>query len=144
LAVCLGVLGNAHEAEDAAQDALMRGFDRISTLRDDDRFAGWIAQVARTTALDRLRSERRRRTVESGRPLRPSVESAGTRLEVADAIQRLPMELRTVLVMFHIEERDAKQVAEILGMSHSTVCARLRVARLTLHRILGGEVDSHG
>ena len=121
----------------------MRGFDRISTLRDDDRFTGWIAQVARTTALDRLRSERRRHAVEAGRPVRPPVEAVGARLEVADAIQRLPMELRTVLVMFHIEERDAKQVADTLGVSHSTVCARLREARQELHRILGGEGHSH-
>lgn len=40
-AVCLGMLGNRHDAEDATQQTLLRGLVQIRTLRDYDRFAPW-------------------------------------------------------------------------------------------------------
>ncbi len=38
--ICLGVLGNAHDAEDAAQETVVKGFELIHTLREDKQFGG--------------------------------------------------------------------------------------------------------
>jgi hypothetical protein len=44
--VCLGVLGNVHDAEDAAQDAMLKGFQQVRQLRDATQFGGWIVAVS--------------------------------------------------------------------------------------------------
>jgi DNA-directed RNA polymerase specialized sigma24 family protein len=47
---------------------------------------------------------------------------------IADAIARLPMELRIPLVMYYFDGRTAKGIAEVLEISHSSACKRLRGA----------------
>ena len=63
-AVCLGVLGSAHDAEDAVQEALLKGFERIGKLRTGNRFGAWVTQIARNVCIDHLR--RRSADVEGG------------------------------------------------------------------------------
>ena len=53
--VCLGVLGNVHDAEDVAQDAMIKGFERIRQLRDGAQFGAWIAKIARNLSVSALR-----------------------------------------------------------------------------------------
>jgi len=59
------MLGNRHDAEDMAQQTLLKGFVQIQTLRNSDRFASWIARIARNLCLDVLR----RRRHEGGSPI---------------------------------------------------------------------------
>jgi len=58
--VALGVLRNSAEAEDVAQEALLRAYRNFHRLRDRDRFRGWIARTAWRLALDRIRAAGRR------------------------------------------------------------------------------------
>src|SRR6266581_185569 len=58
--VARGVLRNAADAEDVAQEALLRAYRRFDRLRDRNRFRGWLVRIAFRLALDRLRSSKRR------------------------------------------------------------------------------------
>ena len=58
--VCFGVLGNVHDAEDVAQDALLKGFEQIRQLREGDQFGGWVAAIARNLSINQLRKRRSR------------------------------------------------------------------------------------
>jgi RNA polymerase sigma-70 factor (ECF subfamily) len=60
LLVCFGVLGNVHDAEDVAQDALIRGFVQIRQLRAGDQFGGWVAAIARNLSINQLRKRKTR------------------------------------------------------------------------------------
>lgn len=53
--VCLGVLGNVHDAEDVAQDAVIAGFEKIGQLRDGGQFGPWIARIARNLSVNFVR-----------------------------------------------------------------------------------------
>jgi DNA-directed RNA polymerase specialized sigma24 family protein len=53
-----------------------------------------------------------------------------------EAISRLPQELRVPLTMFYFDGKNAKKVAEILNISHSRTCLRIRTARQQLHDLL--------
>ena len=133
--VCLGVLGRGDIAEDAAQDAFLRGLQRMDELREGEQFAAWITRIARNASIDMLRRESRTRDtlVELARP-RPVVSNRSHDIE--GAIRRLPVELREPLVLYYFHEHSAKAIAEILGVSHSLACHRLREARKELHRLL--------
>ncbi|MHC4529510.1 MAG: RNA polymerase sigma factor, partial [Planctomycetota bacterium] len=46
-AVCLGVVGNMHDAEDMAQDAMLKGFVKIDKLKRTEQFDQWVLRIAR-------------------------------------------------------------------------------------------------
>lgn len=58
--VALGVLHNTAEAEDVAQEAMLRAYRNFHRLRDRERFRGWLVRAAFRLSLDRIRSRSRR------------------------------------------------------------------------------------
>ena len=136
LLVCLGILGNVQDAEDIAQDTMIKGFERVRQLRDGSQFAGWIVAIARNLSFNLLRKRKvMREAHDAGRPLRPSrVESDFEPLE--RAVDRLPLELRLPLVMYYFDGQDVRTVARRLDISTSGVYAKLRAAIKELHEIL--------
>src|SRR3984893_1296009 len=70
--VARGVLRNTADAEDVAQEALLRAFRRFNRLRDRTRFRAWLVRISFRLAIDRLRSSQRRLLRETGWTALPS------------------------------------------------------------------------
>jgi len=140
-AICLGVLGNPHDAADTAQEAVVRGLEGIRKLRDGDRIGSWLARIAKNVCLDFLRRQRRGRDAiaEQAATCSPAIDEDH---DLEGAIKRLPLELRTPLLMYFFDGRSARSIAEALDTSHTGICQRLRDARKELHRLLVEEGDS--
>src|SRR5712664_2430047 len=62
--VARGVLRNDADAEDVAQEALLRAYQRFARLRERTRFRAWLVRIAFRLALDRLRAVKRRQARE--------------------------------------------------------------------------------
>ena len=139
-AICLGVLADTHDAEDAAQETFVKGFRRIGKLRAGEQFSPWIGRIAKNLCIDVLRRQQRQRDVLTRQSLRQEPGNRNTH-DLQEAIKRLPLELREPLVMYYFDERSAKSIAETLSISHSGVCQRLRNARKELHRLLTEQGD---
>ena len=60
--VCLGILGNAHDAEDIAQDAMLKAFEQIRKLRDGAQFGRWVAKIAKNLCLNLVRRRKYAKT----------------------------------------------------------------------------------
>ena len=124
-ALCLGMVGNTHDAEDATQEALLKGFLQIKKLDRTGQYESWILQIARNLCIDLLR--RRKRIRVYGRNQQRQTEpKSRTNEDLEQAIRRLPQELRVPLTMFYFE----------LKISHSGACQRIREARRQLHELL--------
>jgi RNA polymerase sigma-70 factor (ECF subfamily) len=144
---CLGILGNVHDAEDVAQDAMLKGFERIKMLRDGSRFGQWIAVIAKNLCINIVRRRKSADKVmhiklqepaESTTLLSLSKSNDGGNLQWA--IAKLPQEMRLPLVMYYFDGKSVTSVAEKLGLSPSGVYLKLRTAVKQLHEIL----VSHG
>jgi len=134
-ALCLGMVGNTHDAEDATQEALLKGFLQIKKLDRTGQYESWILQIARNLCIDLLR--RRKRIRVYGRNQQRQTEpKSRTNEDLEQAIRRLPQELRVPLTMFYFDGKDAKKIAEKLKISHSGACQRIREARRQLHELL--------
>ncbi len=134
-ALCLGMLGNIHDAEDAAQEAMLKGFLRIGKLHKPDLFESWILQIARNLCIDSLR--RQKRIKASGvKASRQSSSQTSNNDDLQQAIRRLPQELRVPLTMFYFDGKNARKIGEKLNISHSGACRRIRTARQQLHELL--------
>jgi len=134
-ALCLGMLGNVHDAEDATQEAMLKGLLRIKKLKRCDHFEWWILQIARNHCIDFLR-RRKRVKASSAIESRSSVSKTSDHGDLEQAIRRLPQELRVPLTMFYFDGKNAKTIADKLSISHSGACQKIREARRQLHELL--------
>jgi RNA polymerase sigma-70 factor (ECF subfamily) len=138
--VCLGILGNVQDAEDVAQDAMLLGFQRIGQLRDGSQFGGWIVAIARNLSINQLRKRKAAKTLGMGRSPEPQQAESGHE-DLAQALARLPWDLRLPLVMYYFDGQNVKTVAEKLEISTSGVYQKLRTALKELHEILTAQGD---
>lgn len=138
--VALGVLRNTAEAEDVAQEAMLRAYRNFHRLRDRDRFRAWLVRTAWRLALDRIRSagrrERREMAVSEERGAETGVEGVIATREferkLAAALDELPEKLRIAIVLAAIEGYDTREVAKLIGVPEGTVKSRLHLARKRL------------
>jgi len=141
-ALCLGILANVHDAEDVAQETMLKGLQNIGRLARADRFEPWILRIARNLCLDFLRRQKRAKML----PAEPqTVAEAGTHEnhDLERALRRLSQELRLPLTMYYFEHKDAGSIARQLHISPSLAYERLKAARQQLHALLteGGSHD---
>jgi RNA polymerase sigma-70 factor, ECF subfamily len=141
--VALGVLHNTAEAEDVAQEAVLRAYRNFHRLRDRERFRGWLVRMTFRLALDRIRAKTRRerheydatRATISAQPeagVENLVASREFEGQVAQALDALPEKLRIVMVLAAIEGYNTREVAKLVGLPEGTVKSRLFLARKKL------------
>lgn len=137
--VAMGVLRNAAEAEDVAQEALLRAYRNFHRLRDRERFRAWLVRVAWRLSLDRIRAARRRERRECA-AMPGGVERGVENLAAAREFERhltaaldaLPEKLRIVMLLAAIEGYNTREVANLLELPEGTVKSRLYLARKQL------------
>jgi RNA polymerase sigma-70 factor, ECF subfamily len=148
--VALGVLRNTAEAEDVAQEAMLRAYRNFHRLRDRDRFRAWLVRTAWRLALDRIRSagrrERRERAASdehgSVAGIEGVLETREFERDLASALDALPEKLRMVIVLAAVEGYNTREVAKLMGVPEGTVKSRLHLARKRLAATLGSACAS--
>jgi RNA polymerase sigma-70 factor (ECF subfamily) len=138
--VALGVLRNPAEAEDVAQEAMLRAYRNFHRLRDRERFRAWLVRTAWRLALDRIRAAGRRERrehaafLDSQRAAEIENVTAAREFErqVARALDALPEKLRLVMTLAAIEGYNTSEVAKLTGLPDGTVKSRLFLARKKL------------
>jgi RNA polymerase sigma-70 factor (ECF subfamily) len=134
------MLGDAREAEDAAQETYLRAYTRLSTYQTDKKFSSWLLAIASHHCIDRLR--RRRFTwlsldefpfLEQASGKRNHPEEAAIRQEERDEVHEmldhLPPQYRTAVILRYWYELSYREIAEVMGITESAVKSRLYRAR---------------
>ncbi|MSU67024.1 MAG: RNA polymerase subunit sigma-24 [Opitutia bacterium] len=140
---------NASDAEELAQETMVRVWQQRGKFRDEAEVRPWVFSIAVNLARNRLRWWRRRPEVElrewseteggeTGRGGEGGIGSAGDggdlerkerAMAVRDAIAALPVELREAIVLFEFEEMSQAEIAVTVGASVKAVEARVARAR---------------
>lgn len=128
--------GDGALAEDLLQEAFVRTWQKLDSFRGESRFATWLHRLAVNVALSdrRIRVKRLERETElEGAAERTATGAkdvyAGDRMDLEQAIARLPERARTVLVLFDIEGYSHAEIAELAGMAVGSSKAQLHRAR---------------
>jgi len=134
------MLGDAREAEDAAQETFLRAYTRLATYQTGKKFSSWLLAIASHHCIDRLR--RRHFTWLSldelpflgqaaGEQNQP--EEAAIRQEERDEVRKmldhLPPQYRATVILRHWYELSYREIAEVMGTTESAVKSRLYRAR---------------
>ena len=153
-AAALAILRNESDAEDVAQEAMLKALANIRQFRAEARFSTWLIQITVNEALMRRRRERKgmvegiddRRDEEGEYTPRdfadwreiPSeaLERKEVRQKLAEALATLDRKYREVFVLRDMEQLNIQETAEALGISVASVKTRLLRARLMLRDLL--------
>jgi RNA polymerase sigma-70 factor (ECF subfamily) len=132
---CFGILGNLHDAEDIAQDAMIKGYVRIGTLRDTSQYGLWVARIAKNLCINFFRRKKYAKKF-AAETVTPVNKTATDNDRLWQAIKKLPQEIRLPLVMYYFDGQSVKTVAKRLDLSSSGVYLKLRTAIRELHNLL--------
>jgi RNA polymerase sigma-70 factor (ECF subfamily) len=151
----LSMLGNEAEAEDAAQETVIKVYLNLNLFRGESQFRTWVLSIARNEGLGRLRKLSNRRedsldaeTDEQSGDYTPAILTSWREIPTEElerkelgellrkAIADLPEIYRNVILLRDIEEMDVRETAGVLGVSEGAVKVRLHRARALLQRIL--------
>jgi RNA polymerase sigma factor (sigma-70 family) len=116
------------DAEDVFQETFARVYERLGTLRDDDAFRPWLAQLTRRLCIDRLRTGTR--DVElNEETLAEEADDELERLEealaVRDALERLSGDCREILDRFFARDQSYRVIGEALELPPGTIASRI-------------------
>ena len=143
--IAYSVLGNSADAEDAAQEAFLRAYQKFASLREAERFRAWVNRIVFRLALNRQRGYRRRLARDTAwqrteTPVMVDGARDAEQLVMLDRlrkeIERLPEKLRAVLQLSLVEEMEAADVGAVLGIPAGTVRSRLHAARKLLLEVM--------
>lgn len=149
------------DAEDTAQEALMRAWRAWPTLREADSTRAWLMQItvnvcrtwrARGLGLRQIQGQQVLDRLQSAVPLEdvPSAALGATdhinehinALDLREALLALDAELRQVIVLRFYIGMDSTEIGELLGTPPATVRSRLRRAVIQLRRALGDDLQA--
>lgn len=144
--VAMAILWNEQDAADAVQEAMLKGWKRRGSLRDEAAFGAWFMQILVRQCRDMQRKQIRRRRLLGDLENRrgTAVQSAGPALqpgELFEAIHGLPDELRLPVLLCYFDGYSQKEAGAILGATPAQIKERVRRAREKLRRALdeGGD-----
>lgn len=137
---------NWADAQDAAQEAFVLAFRKLESLRDPERFGGWLFTIVARSCIEVARRAARRPThVEDVEVLEPlslpdddggDLDAHGLREAIREAIEALPERYRPVVVLRYGQGMDVKTIASTLSMPLGTVVSQIfRANRLLRTRL---------
>ncbi len=136
------VVRDAEAAEDAVQNALLRAWRDLGTLRDPERFDAWLARIVSRAALDEARRRRRWSLaphVPWLREGRAETSSIDERERLARAFGLLTPEHRLVLALRFYLDLGLPEIAEATGVPLGTVKSRLHYALAAMRAALAAD-----
>ena len=156
-AVCRRIAGGTRDADDAAQEAMIRVVNNLDKFDGRAAFGTWVYRIATNTALDELRKRKRRPQLhvvhgdDDGMPAEPAdelahrhIEAVSDRMAIDEALARLPEEFKAPVVMRDVGDLDYAEIAAALDVPIGTVKSRIARGRRMLVEQLGNRETPPG
>lgn len=146
--VCFHMMGNREDAQDCAQEAMLRAFRAFDTFRQDASFSTWITSIAMNVCTDALRKRRDAVSLDAlredqGFDVPDAAPTAYARLEekerlrlLREGLSLLPPDMRQMIVLRDMQGKSYEEIGEILEVPLGTVKSRVSRAREKLSVIL--------
>lgn len=153
-AVCRRIAGSSRDADDAAQEAMIKIVRNLDKFDGRSSFGTWAYRIATNTSLDELRKRKRRPQLsivaddEDGVTQEPAdemshrlVDAVADRMAIDDALDELSDDFRAPVVLRDVAGLDYAEIADELGVPVGTVKSRIARGRRALVERLGNRND---
>jgi RNA polymerase sigma-70 factor (ECF subfamily) len=135
--VCYRMIGNSEDARDISQDTFIEVFVKLKTLQEPEKFSAWIYKIAVNKSLNFLRKREKISPLfqENIFVTCKNNDDFVKKDAINHFLGKLTFEYRIVLILFYIEEKQIREISEILDITESAVKMRLKRARERLKQI---------
>lgn len=155
--LCYRLVSDAETAQDLAQESFVKIFNALNQFDPNYRFSSWMFRVVKNHCYDYLRKSKLPQVSlnddrdDDSRPLqiadtKPTPDQSVFRSErrelIMQAINKLPPDSRTVIILRHMHDKTYDEMANILGEPVGTVKARVHRARKKLTELLSKDLMS--
>jgi RNA polymerase sigma-70 factor (ECF subfamily) len=129
------------DAEDVAQSAFVKAYEKIGTFDPKFRFFSWLYRIVVNESLNFLKQRRQYNTLEEDvaaddTEVQAVDEETETNRKIQDGLMQLKLEQRAVIVLRHFQNLSYGEIAQVLDISEKKVKSRLFAARMTLRELL--------
>lgn len=140
------------ELEDVCQEVFMKVYQNLGKYRNECKLSTWIATIAYNTSINYLRKYKKADEVNPDdsaayqklTDLKPgNYENTDLHRYIREQIENLPVQYRTVLTLFHLEEFSYQEIEQITGMPEGTIKSYLFRAKAILREKLKFIVDEN-
>ena len=159
------ITGSNEDAEEATQDALWTAARKIASFKGESQFGSWLYRIAANAAYQKLRSRKAKAREIALDEVLPTLDADGVHFEPMDdwtprvddnavngelrdvlekAIEELPADYRTALVMHDVQGMPNPDIAETLGISLPAVKSRVHRSRLFVRKKLASYLAGAG
>lgn len=145
----MGLLQNAQDAEDTAQEVFIQVFESISSFKEESKFSTWLYKITVSKSLDHIRKKKRKKRFAFIQSLYgknddlmidpPDFFHPGVSMENKEnaavlfkAIEKLPLNQKSAFVLNKIENLSYREIGDIMKLSDSAVDALLQRAKRNL------------
>ena len=149
----LGILQNAEDAQDVAQDVFVQVYESIHSFKGEAKFSTWLYRIAITKSMDHLRRKKRKKRFAFVQSLfgannemvhdPPDFHHPGVKLDNKEkstvlfkAIEKLPKNQKMAFVLHKVEGLSYQQISEIMDTSLSSIESLLHRAKNNLKKNL--------
>lgn len=130
------MVGGETDADEMAQDVFVRAWERLGTFRGEAAFGTWLHRLAVNVVLNWRKSAARARHRFDDEAIADQIagrrETGAERMDLEDAIGRLPPGARQVFVLHDVEGFRHEEIAALMGVTTGTTKAQLHRARMLL------------
>jgi len=156
----MSILNNPADAEEVAQEAVLKAFSALSRFRGESKFSTWLIQITINEARLKVRKDRKhlyesvdeQKTDDQGdyfpkdyADWREIPSETLQRVELREALKRalnsLPTKYREVLILRDVQHLSIQETAQVLGITEGSVKTRLLRARLQMRDALAPGID---
>ena len=131
--VAFAILRNRTDCEDAAQNAVLKAYRNLGSLKQRSYFKTWLISILKNECFDMLK--RRRPTLDVTEQ-KLSYEMAVPDLDLNRAFDKLSPEERLTITLYYYEGYDTREIAKLTEVSEGTVRSRLSRGRASLRAML--------
>lgn len=124
--ISVSMLKNEKDAEDATQTAILKAYEKISTLKEERYFKTWLVRILINICNRQLKQKSRLADLQKDVC---STDISFDNIEVRTALESLPLKVRQVVVLYYIEQFSTKEISTILKIPKGTVLSRLAKGR---------------
>lgn len=152
--LALNFAGNRDDASDITQDIFLKVYNNIDKFEEDKNFQSWLLTLSRNHCIDywrKTRSNREQLELDEDRyDGTIHEEDSGPEMSVikkSDAkylrlqLQKLPPDLRTLIIMRDIQDFSYQEIAEQMDLPMGTIKSRINRARVKLAKLILGEAN---
>lgn len=155
--VALRMFGNREDAQDCVQDAMLHIYRALDRFKGQSSFSTWVYRITMNTCLDELRRRKARAstsldallengwapTNEKDNPEQSAIE-AERRRALSKAIQSLPEDMRSVIILREMQGLSYEEISDVLSVNMGTIKSRISRAREKLRQLITEQPELFG